>query len=151
MEDYSDLSAFLKYSREKLNLTQEELAEKTGVGIHFIRDIEQGKPSLRIDKIDKVLSLFGYRMGPILDTINPYKIWMTYKDQNQAVEIIFRDRTKKEGFLIKELRDDKGHIAGWNLLPLAFALAWKQKENDLLLQQIWLKDIEDINPVITND
>lgn len=45
--------------RRKYNLTQEQLAEKSGVGIHFLRDLEQGKQSLRMDKVNQVLSVFG--------------------------------------------------------------------------------------------
>ena len=48
-----------------LKFTQNDLAEKAGVGLRFIRDLEQGKQTLRLDKVDQVLSLFGYRMGPV--------------------------------------------------------------------------------------
>lgn len=60
-----DLIKFLKQKRKELNLSQKDLAEKSGVGLRFIRDIEQGKPSLRLDKINQVLSLFGHTMGPV--------------------------------------------------------------------------------------
>jgi y4mF family transcriptional regulator len=60
-----DLIRFLKQKRKELNLSQKDLAEKSGVGLRFIRDAEQGKPSIRLDKINQVLSLFGHEMGPV--------------------------------------------------------------------------------------
>lgn len=58
------LSDFLKDKRKKLNLTQQQLAEKAGVGLRFIRDLEQGKTTLRMDKVNQVLKLFGQELGP---------------------------------------------------------------------------------------
>jgi len=58
------LSDFLKDKRKKLNLTQQQLAEKAGVGLRFIRDLEQGKTTLRMDKVNQVLILFGQELGP---------------------------------------------------------------------------------------
>jgi y4mF family transcriptional regulator len=60
-------SAFLKQKRKETNLTQRDLTLKAGVGLRFIRDIEQGKQSLRLDRLNVVLSLFGYCAGPIRD------------------------------------------------------------------------------------
>lgn len=58
------LSGYVKAERKRNGLTQKELSEKAGVGIRFIRDLEQGKESLMIHKINQVLSLFGTRCGP---------------------------------------------------------------------------------------
>lgn len=60
------LSDFIKEKRNQTNLTQVELAEKAGVGLRFIRDLEQGKETLRLDKVNQVLKLFGYQVGPVL-------------------------------------------------------------------------------------
>ncbi len=59
------LSVFTKEKRKLLNLTQQDLADKAGVGIRFIRDLEQGKESLRMDKVNQVLNLFGQELGPV--------------------------------------------------------------------------------------
>lgn len=56
---------FVKEKRKELNLTQEELALNAGVGLRFVRDLEQGKKSLRLDKVNDVLSLFGKEVGVI--------------------------------------------------------------------------------------
>jgi y4mF family transcriptional regulator len=58
------LSEFLKEKRRKLGLTQNQLALKAGVGLRFIREIEQGKTTLRMDKVNQVLKLFGQELGP---------------------------------------------------------------------------------------
>ena len=58
------LSDFLKNKRKQFNLTQQQLAEKAGVGLRFIRDLEQGKTTLRMDKVNQVLKLFGQELGP---------------------------------------------------------------------------------------
>ena len=54
------LSQTVKQLRKEYGLTQEELAMKSGVGLNFVRNLEQGKPSLRMDKEKKLLHLFNY-------------------------------------------------------------------------------------------
>jgi y4mF family transcriptional regulator len=60
------LSRFVKEKRKQVNLTQPELAEKAGVGLRFVRELEQGKQSLRLDKVNQVLQLFGAEVGVVL-------------------------------------------------------------------------------------
>ncbi|GAB2792281.1 hypothetical protein GCM10027275_41480 [Rhabdobacter roseus] len=48
-----------------LKLTQVDLAEKSGVGLRFLRELEQGKTTLRLDKVNQVLGMFGCEAGPI--------------------------------------------------------------------------------------
>ena len=57
------LSEFLKAKRKSFNLTQEDLAKKAGVGLRVIREMEQGKATLRMDKVNQVLALFGSELG----------------------------------------------------------------------------------------
>jgi y4mF family transcriptional regulator len=59
------LSDFVKEKRNAARLTQPELAEKAGVGLRFVRDLEQGKETMRLDKVNQVLQLFGYQVGAI--------------------------------------------------------------------------------------
>jgi len=61
----SNFSQFLKQRRKAVGLTQEELAAKAGVGLRFVRDLEQGKGTLRLDKVNQVLSLFGKQVGVV--------------------------------------------------------------------------------------
>lgn len=59
------LSRFIKEKRKQANLTQPELAAKAGVGLRFVRDLEQGKATLKMDKVNQVLKLFGHELGPV--------------------------------------------------------------------------------------
>lgn len=57
------LAQFVKEKRKQVRLSQPELAEKAGVGLRFVRELEQGKQSLRMDKVNQVLQLFGHELG----------------------------------------------------------------------------------------
>ena len=65
IEINNDMIQFIRQRRNRLKLTQRELAERAGVGLRFIRDLEQGKQTLRLDKVNQVLALFGHKAGPI--------------------------------------------------------------------------------------
>ena len=56
-------SKYLKQKRKEYNLTQEDLSAKTGVGLRLIREIEQGKTTMRMDKVNQVLALFGAELS----------------------------------------------------------------------------------------
>ena len=60
----SSLAAFVKRRRKLLRLSQPDLAAKAGVGLRFVRELEQGKPTLRLDKVNQVLRLFGHELAP---------------------------------------------------------------------------------------
>lgn len=57
------LSKFLKQKRKESNLTQQELAAKSGVGLRLVREIEQGKITMRMDKLNQILALFGAELS----------------------------------------------------------------------------------------
>lgn len=59
------IADFVKEMRKKFNLTQVDLADKSGVGLRFVRELEQGKQTLRMDKVNQVLSLFGRQVGAV--------------------------------------------------------------------------------------
>lgn len=63
-----ELAKFVKEKRNAVKLTQPELALKAGVGLRFLRDLEQGKKTLRMDKVNQVLSMFGHQLGPVPET-----------------------------------------------------------------------------------
>jgi y4mF family transcriptional regulator len=62
---------FVKAKRKASRLTQPELAEKAGVGLRFVRELEQGKKTLRLDKVNQVLGLFGYEAGAVKVSLLP--------------------------------------------------------------------------------
>ncbi len=59
------LRLFVKKKRKELKLTQEDLADNAGVGLRFVRDLEQGKKTLRLEKVNDILALFGKEVGVI--------------------------------------------------------------------------------------
>ncbi|MCC5815619.1 MAG: helix-turn-helix transcriptional regulator [Leptospira sp.] len=59
------IGEFIQSKRKSQGITQERLAEISGVGLRFIRDLEQGKPTVRLDKVNQVLSVFGHCVGPV--------------------------------------------------------------------------------------
>ncbi len=61
----NEFSKFIKNKRKLAHLTQEELAERAGVGLRFVRELEKGKSTLRLDKVDQILQLFGHKVGPV--------------------------------------------------------------------------------------
>ncbi len=65
MKENNALSLYVKQKRKLAKITQIELAEKANVGLRFVRDLEQGKKTLRMDKVNDVLILFGAHLGAI--------------------------------------------------------------------------------------
>lgn len=63
--EHTVIADFVKEMRRQFGLTQVDLADKSGVGLRFVRDLEQGKQTLRMDKVNQVLSLFGRQVGPV--------------------------------------------------------------------------------------
>lgn len=61
----NNLSATVKMLRKQYRLTQEELSLKSGLGLRFVRDLEQGKETLRLDKVNQLLDFFNYEMVAI--------------------------------------------------------------------------------------
>ena len=61
----TDLIAFIKEQRNIAGLTQPECAHKAGVSLAFLRNLEQGKKSLQMDKVNQILKLFGAKLGVV--------------------------------------------------------------------------------------
>ncbi len=63
-KEYTPIASFVKQKRKQTHITQVELADKAGVGLRFVRDLEQNKKTLRVDKVNDVLLLFGCELAP---------------------------------------------------------------------------------------
>ena len=63
--EQTTLSKYVKVMRKQYNLTQVELSEKSGVGLRLVRELEQGKQTLRLDKVNQILNLFGGEVGVV--------------------------------------------------------------------------------------
>ena len=60
----TNLAKYIKAKRKEFVLTQVDLSQKSGVGLRFVREMEQGKETFRLDKVNQVLALFGAEMAP---------------------------------------------------------------------------------------
>ena len=58
------ISEFIKTERKKAGLTQEEFALRSGLGLRFVRELEQGKETVRMDKVNQALAMFGKQAVP---------------------------------------------------------------------------------------
>ena len=65
MEAKTSITQYVKKISKKYKLTQINLLEKAGVALRFVRELEQGKTTLRLDKVNKVFELFGSECGPV--------------------------------------------------------------------------------------
>lgn len=65
MKERTPVAEFIKEMRRKTGLTQVQLAERAGVGLRFIRELEQGKTTLQLNKVNQVLALFGHHLFPV--------------------------------------------------------------------------------------
>ena len=61
----SPVAEFVRAKRKQLGLSQPELARNAGVGWRFVRELEAGKATLRLDKVNQVLALFGHELAPV--------------------------------------------------------------------------------------
>jgi y4mF family transcriptional regulator len=59
------LAEFVKERRKEVNLTQVEFAERTGIALTVLRKIEQGKTNLNMDKVNRILEMFGHELAPV--------------------------------------------------------------------------------------
>jgi y4mF family transcriptional regulator len=65
MDPTNPLAQFVKTQRKLANLTQEEFSLRSGLGLRFVRELEQGKTTLKLDKVNQALAMFGHQAGPI--------------------------------------------------------------------------------------
>ena len=62
--DMDKIARFIRASRKAAGLTQEEFAARSGLGLRFVRELEQGKPTVRMDKVNEALAMFGMEAVP---------------------------------------------------------------------------------------
>lgn len=65
MEREVTFADFIRNHRKEAGLTQQEFALKSGLGLRFIRELEQGKQTLRLDKVNQALAMFGHHAAPV--------------------------------------------------------------------------------------
>jgi y4mF family transcriptional regulator len=136
----NNLSAFIRFQRKKVGLTQHELAAKAGVGVRFIRELEQGKASLQLDKVEQVFGLFGFQLSPSRQRIDAYDIYWNFL--NRGVKITLANKLVKYGVIIEEIIDKKENkINAWKFVTISNAIQHIQKPHDSLTEIIAHADI----------
>ena len=58
------IAEFIKTNRKEAGLTQEEFAIRSGLGLRFVRELDQGKETVRMDKVNEALAMFGMEAVP---------------------------------------------------------------------------------------
>lgn len=140
MANHTYIGNFTKDNRTRLGLTQEQLAEKAGVGLRFIREMEQGKETLRIDKVNQVLALFGYALNPGKE-MDPYEILEKYSTSN--VRIYLKNKSVLYGFILGPVRE-LNQISGWKFVNNNNAIQYQTTKDEKLVQVIKHNEIESI-------
>ena len=108
------IASFVKYQRNRQKLTQEQLAERAGVGLRFIRELEQGKETLRMDKVNQVLQLFGHALSAKpARVLDPYAILLHHGDK--SVHLHLKNKTELIGILHEPLYEG-GEIRAWRFV-----------------------------------
>ena len=65
MINMNRIGKYIKEERKKAGLTQEEFAMRSGLGLRFVRELEQGKETVRLDKVNQALAMFGKEAVPV--------------------------------------------------------------------------------------
>ena len=60
----SKIGDYVKKERKHLGITQKEFAIRSGLGLRFVRELEQGKETVRLDKVNQALQMFGMEAVP---------------------------------------------------------------------------------------
>lgn len=58
------IAKFIKENRKAAGLTQEEFAIRSGLGLRFVQELEQGKETVRMDKVNAALAMFDMQAVP---------------------------------------------------------------------------------------
>ncbi len=57
-----EIGKLIRDERKKNSLKQAECAELCGVGVRFFSELENGKPTLEVDKVLRVLAIMGFEI-----------------------------------------------------------------------------------------
>ena len=82
-----ELGKYIKEKRKLFKLTQVELAERSGVGLRFVRELERGKATVQLNKVNQVLELFGESLYPT--KINCVVFWLKKDKWFERIDISF--------------------------------------------------------------
>jgi y4mF family transcriptional regulator len=142
MHQEHHISNFVKFQRNKQKLTQEQLAERAGVGLRFVRELEQGKETLRMDKVNQVLQLFGHALSAKPARVfDPYAILLHYVDKN--VHLYMRNKKELVGLLLEPLYEG-GEIRAWRFVSANHIPEYRKTGAPVLVQILTHAEIDHI-------
>ena len=141
-QEHNSISNFVRFNRQRLNMTQEELAEKAGVGLRFIRDLEQGKTTLRLDKVNQVLALFGQSLSPVSEKLmDPYEINLRYF--NQPVKITLKNKNVLYGIIIDQVIQNN-QVTDWKFVANNDAISFRKNQDPKKIRIIRHTEIDHV-------
>ena len=133
------LATFVKQGRKLLHLSQPDLAAKAGVELRFVRELEQDKPTLQLDKVNTVLRLSGHELvnttafespdGPVL-------LGMLHVQGQTTRDLVI----EAEAFTCSVLLNPYGQ-QHWSTVRVNFAQVWQVLRSDS--PQVDLEEVED--------
>jgi y4mF family transcriptional regulator len=62
--EHNAIAQFIRRERKAAGMTQEEFAVRSGLGLRFVRELEAGKETVRMDKVNQALAMFGMEAVP---------------------------------------------------------------------------------------
>ena len=159
----SKIGNYVKAERRKAGLTQEEFAIRSGLGLRFIRELEQGKETVRLDKVNQALAMFGKEAVPgdmekeneltmkvdLTKFKTPYEISMELaakaKEKRIYMKITQQQLSDRSGVSLSAIRrfEKTGEISLASLLKIAWILN-SLKEFDGLFEKPEYNSIEEI-------
>lgn len=86
-----DIGYFVRSERKRSKMTQSDLAEKAGVGLNFVYQLEKNKKTIQMDRANQVLNVFGFKLG-VIKTFEPWKANERDYDRTRSREEIFPNR-----------------------------------------------------------
>ncbi len=141
------ISSFLKYKRSGLGLKLEELAKKAGVGIRFLRELEQGKESLKMDKVNQVLRFFGYCTSLVPENMpSPYSILLNGMQKKIK---IYLGKTRWISGILVGFQTKNGQVLRWKMVADEHLKEYKRTNHPSLVQIVEHVDIEKWEPEST--
>ena len=105
------IGTFIKQKRKEARLTQEEFAMRSGLGLRFVRELEQGKETVRLDKVNQALAMFGMEAAPR----RKERPWPGRGAENRKKAHPFYGKCHKVDFIEKGvlwIKDDEEDIQG---------------------------------------
>jgi y4mF family transcriptional regulator len=81
-----DIGSFVRAERKRQGLTQQQLADRSGVGLNFVYQLEKNKPSVQLDSVNQVLRALGYQVGVMRD-FRPWQAAVEWENKQAQARV----------------------------------------------------------------